>query len=195
MPGTILLTLGVLLLLGNMLHLTLELLVLGMGVVLLVGRYQMRRINLAIPAMLFVAVGAALSLRNAFSFGPAQDAGWFCLLLGTGFGGIYATRGIRRAYWPLFPAAILAIAGLALLVTPEQARVQILSIWFGLVRWWPILLVLLGVFTLVRPGLSYGGRRRAVIAIAVVTLAYVVLVAAAWAYRGSLDLTLPTIGA
>lgn len=173
-----LITLGVVFLLGNVVpeHGRGGLFVLGLGAAFLVGRLTTGRYGYAVPAGLLMALGAFITLHELTGWRAMDSAGSFFVLLGLGFALIYAI-GLRTwAIWPLFPAAILVVLGVGLLGIASLGALASLG-W--LVAYWPMALVLLGVWLLFRDSLPAPARRPIATLGGLGLLAYGVLAAAA----------------
>jgi hypothetical protein len=182
-----LITLGVVVLLSNVAGSMIPdrgrggLIVVGLGAAFLVGRLTTGRYGYAVPAGILIALGAHLVLGSFDTFRGVSSGGLFFVLLGLGFLLIYAA-GLRPvAIWPLFPAAILIGLGLVLLGVASLGPLASLS-W--LAAYWPVALVLLGVWLLLREVLPPQVRRPIATLGGLGLLAYGVLAAAASVANG-----------
>jgi hypothetical protein len=115
-------------------------------VAFLVGRLTTGRYGYSVPGGLLVALGAYVSLQAAQTTPrPIQSGGWFFVLLGAGFVVVYVA-GLRPArVWPLFPATLLVGLGLVLFGFTVLSPLASLA-W--IVAYWPVALVLLGLWQL-----------------------------------------------
>ena len=178
-----LITLGVVFLLGNLVPERGRggLLVLGLGVAFLIGRLTTGRYGYATPAGLLIAIGAFISLQDLRGLQGVTGAGSFFTLLGLGFGLVYAI-GLRPwAVWPLFPAAVLVALGLMLMGVASLGPLSSLT-W--IVAYWPVGLVLIGVWLLLRDALPAPARRPIATLGGLALLAYGILAAAATVSAG-----------
>jgi hypothetical protein len=175
-----LITLGVVFLLSNLVpdRGRGALIVLGLGAAFAIGRLTTGRYGYAVPAGMLLAIGAYI-LVHEFDIQGIQgisSAGLFFVLLGLGFGAVYAI-GLRPAeIWPLFPAAILVGLGLVLLGAASLGPLASLS-WIA--SYWPVALVLLGAWLLFRESIPAPARKPIATLGGVALLAYGVLAAAA----------------
>ena len=139
--GMILIALGVILLVGNLTTVGADALVLALGVVFLAGYAGRRGYGLLVAGGILTGLGAGIVVGHLAGKGDYTVLG-----LGLGFMLIFVvdyllTRNQRR-WWPLIPGAALAIVGLS----------QVAPTWPGwnqVGRYWPVLLILLGVLYLV----------------------------------------------
>jgi hypothetical protein len=173
-----LITLGVVFLLGNLVPERGRggLVVLGLGAAFLVGRLTTGRYGYAVPAGILIAIGAYISLHDLRGFQSVSGAGSFFLLLGLGFALVYAVGLRPSAIWPLFSAAILIGLGLVLLGVSSLGPLASLS-W--IVAYWPVALVLIGVWLLFRDSLPASARRPIATLGGLALLAYGIVAAAA----------------
>lgn len=108
MIGLILVSVGLLMLLGNMGVLDGEFTLLAIGTAFLIfygisGRdTETRKVGLLIPGLIIMAVGTFAQLESRFDNAPYM----FFVFLGLAFLGVYLihTRNIQGGKWPLFPA-------------------------------------------------------------------------------------------
>jgi Putative adhesin len=144
-----LITLGVVFLLGNLIpqgsrH---GLILFGLGAAFLIGRLTTGRYGYAVPAGLLLAIGTYLTLQDSQGPRQMQGGGWFFVLLGLGFGLVYLIGLRPSAVWPLFPATVLLGLALVLFGVASLGALASLS-W--IVAYWPMALVLLGLWLLFR---------------------------------------------
>lgn len=152
LPGIILIVLGVVFLLAQQGRVGGQAVVAAIGIALLVAFLYTRNYGFLVPGGIMTGLGLGIIYRSQ------SDQGWAVLLgLGLGFASIYVLdvlTGGRRGgqWWPLIPGGILTFFGLA------QA-----SGFLGTIgRWWPIILIVIGVYLLFRQGPpSNGAGRRA----------------------------------
>ena len=172
-----LITLGVFFLLGNLVpeRAHAGLVLLGLGAAFLIGRVTTARYGYAVPAGLLIAVGIYVSLPFIPPGQPTSSAGWFFVLLGLGFALVYLIGLRPGTVWPLFPAAVLVGLGLVLFGLGSLGPLASLS-W--IVSFWPIVLVLLGLWLMFRDPLPAVVRRPVGTLGGLVLLAYGVLAAA-----------------
>lgn len=173
-----LITLGVVFLLGNFVpeHGRGGLVVLGLGAAFLIGRVTTGRYGYAVPAGILLALGSYIGLQDLQNVQPVHGGGLFFVLLGLGFGLVYLIGLRPAAVWPLFPAAVLIGLGLVLFGVASFGALASLS---GIVTYWPIVLVLLGVWLLLREHLPLAARRPIATLGGLALLAYGILAAAA----------------
>jgi hypothetical protein len=118
MIGLILMSVGVLMLLGNLGVLGGEFMLLAIGAAFLIfyglsGREpESRKVGLLIPGLIIIAVGLFAQFESRLDNAPYM----FFVFLGLAFLGVYLihTRNIEGGKWPLFPA--LGLFGFAAFV-------------------------------------------------------------------------------
>jgi len=120
----------------------------GLGVIFLLAYVANRQYGFLIPGCLLVGIGIPVYLiEKVPAFGDEAHAGVAPLGLGLGFIAIWLidlvmNRERRHGWWPLIPGVIVSTAGIAQLAQAEA--------WFQEIgRWWPVLLILLGLWILV----------------------------------------------
>lgn len=142
-PGLILIALGVLFLAAQRTGFGAEAVVAAIGVVFLVTFAVTRQYGFLVPGGILTGLGIGIIFETRTVDGGAP----ILLGLGLGFASIYAIdRLVHRmswGWWPLIPGGILTFIGLLLAAGQAGILGQI-----G--RWWPALLILLGVFLLFR---------------------------------------------
>jgi hypothetical protein len=148
LPGVILIVVGVTLFAVQLLHLDADVIVLVIGLVFAIAYAGTRRYGLLIPAGILTGLGAGILLEDFGVMGEPVVLG-----LGLGFLAIYGgdllTSGARAPgrWWPLIPGAILTvIAGAESTFGAEGARV--------IQQGWPILLIAVGAWLLLRGRIS-----------------------------------------
>jgi putative adhesin len=173
-----LITLGVAFLLGNLVPERARggLFIFGLGAAFLIGRLTTGRYGYATPAGVLMAIGAYLSLQHTFGTSGAPSAGEFFVLLGLGFAVAYLAGMRPSAVWPLFPAAILVGLGLVLIGVSWLGPLASLS-W--IVAYWPVALILIGIWVIFREALPMPVRRPVATLGGLGLLAYGILAAAA----------------
>jgi Putative adhesin len=173
-----LITLGVVFLLGNLVPERGRggLILLGLGAAFAIGRVTTGRYGYSVPAGLLLAIGAHVSLEQVEGVRGLASGGLFFVLLGLGFVAIYVLGMRPLAVWPLVPGAILVGLGLVMLGVSSLAPLASLS-W--IVNFWPVALVLLGVWLLFRDSLPTQAQRPIATFGGLALLAYGILAAAA----------------
>src|SRR5438309_11453802 len=148
LPGVILIVIGAALFAIQWLHLDADAIVLVIGLVFVAAYAATRRYGLLIPAGILTGLGAGILLED---LGVTREP--VVLGLGLGFLAIYgvdvvARRSPPRApWWPLIPGAILiAVAGAGGAFGDEGGR--------AIQQAWPIILVVIGAWLLLRDRVS-----------------------------------------
>jgi len=148
LPGVILIVIGAALFAIQWLHLDADAIVLVIGLVFVAAYAATRRYGLLIPASILTGLGAGILLED---LGVTREP--VVLGLGLGFLAIYgvdvvARRSPQRArWWPLIPGAILiAVAGAGGAFGDEGGR--------AIQQAWPIILVVIGAWLLLRDRVS-----------------------------------------
>jgi hypothetical protein len=109
----------------------------------------------AVPAGILAGFGSFIALAEA-GWLPGNGGGWFFIMLGLGFVAVYLI-GLRPAIiWPFFPAAALIGFG-ALLEGLLAAWPLAWLAWIA--SYWPLVLVAVGLWLLVRDRLPANLRR------------------------------------
>jgi hypothetical protein len=146
----VLIVFGVLFLIASVVPLGGGIFLLGLGLVFLVARLTTGRHGYAAPAGILTGLGAYVALNDAGVL-PGDNGGWALLGLGLGFLAIYLLTGRPGAYWPIIPGGILAALGLAQIDATAFAP---LTAYAWLASYWPVALILLGVWVLARDSMS-----------------------------------------
>jgi putative adhesin len=173
-----LITLGVVFLLSNLVPERARggLIVLGLGAAFIVGRITTGRYGYAVPGGILAAIGAYIVIHDVSGAQGLSSSGLFFVLLGLGFALVYVA-GLRPiAIWPLFPAVILVALGLLQL---GVASLGPLASWSWIAAYWPLALVLLGVWLLLRESLPSPVRAPIATFGGLALLAYGIVAAAA----------------
>ncbi len=152
------------------------LVILGLGAAFLVGRITTDRYGYAVPAGILIAIGTYVSLHDMQGPRFVQGGGWFFVLLSLGFGLVYVIGLRPSAVWPLFPATVLL--GLAMVLF-GIGSLGVLASMSWIVAYWPVALVLLGLWLLFRDELPLPLRRPIATLGGIALLAYGILAAAA----------------
>ena len=148
LPGVILIVIGAVLFAIQWLHLDADVIVLVIGLVFVAAYAATRRYGLLIPAGILTGLGAGILLQD---FAVTREP--VVLGLGIGFLAIYGVEGATRRspqrarWWPLIPGAILTIiAGAGGAFGDEGGRT--------IQQAWPIILVVIGAWLLLRDRVS-----------------------------------------
>ncbi len=159
----VLIVLGILLTISNLFGISEGIFFIVLGAGFLAGYLTNRSYGLLIPAMILIGLGLGIQVADWYVL--RIDELWVPFFIGLGFMAIYLIDRLtwhQSSTWPLWPGGILVIIalwGIAL----ETGFFR--DIWWEftdlLGEWWPVLLILWGVWLLLR------GRRGAVAAAAV----------------------------
>jgi Putative adhesin len=173
-----LITLGVVFLLGNFVPERGRggLVILGLGAAFLIGRITTGRYGYAVPAGILLGIGSYIGLQDLQTFQLVRGGGLFFVCLGLGFALVYLIGLRPTAVWPLFPATVLIGLGLLLFGVASFGALAQLG-W--IIAYWPVVLVVLGVWLLLRDHLPLGARRPIATLGGLALLAYGILAAAA----------------
>ncbi|MBV9354986.1 MAG: hypothetical protein JO023_05610 [Chloroflexi bacterium] len=172
----VLITFGCVLLLMNLLppQARTAALLLGLGVGFLLARLLSGAYGLAVPAGVLLGLGAFSGVE---ALRPIESRGGvFFLCLGLGFASIYVIGARPHALWPLLPAALLIVVALLFFGLSVAAA---LAPWAWLVNIWPLLLVVLGLWLMLRDRLPMSAQRPLAALAVLVLVGYALLVAAA----------------
>jgi len=144
-----LITLGVVFLLSNLVPEQARggLVVLGLGAAFIAGRLTTGRYGYAVPGGILVSIGIYVIAQHLWAPRGLSASGTFFLLLGLGFGLVYIVGMRPASIWPLFPAVILLGLGVVQL---GVASLGPLASWAWIAVYWPVALILLGAWLLLR---------------------------------------------
>ncbi|HUE75909.1 MAG TPA: DUF4097 family beta strand repeat-containing protein [Chloroflexota bacterium] len=151
----ILIALGIFFLIANVVPIGGGALFLALGLAFAVARMVTRTYGLAIPAGVLLGFGAFVALSEANVL-PGDEGGWFFILLGAGFLAVYLIGLRPLVVWPFFPAAALIIFGLLIL---GRITLAPLGAYAWLANYWPIILVVIGIWLLVRDAIPARPRQ------------------------------------
>jgi hypothetical protein len=157
------------------------LVVAGLGAAFLLGRLTTGRYGYAVPAGILIGIGAYIGLQEIRILDAPPGPGLFFILLGLGFYLVYLIGMRPAAVWPLFPATILVGLGVVLFGVSWLGPLAGFS-W--IVAYWPVVLVLVGVWLLFRDHLPVSARRPIATLGGLALLAYGVLAAASTVAAG-----------
>lgn len=179
LPGLILIALGLAFLAGNYFHLGGGTLFLALGLALLVARFATGNYGYAVPAGILLGFGSYVALEEVRAL-PPDGGGWFFILVGLGFLAVYVIGLRPREVWPLFPAAVALALGVLL---ARLVEITILAQFAWLARYWPVVLVVIGLWLLLRDRLPRPLQRPIATIGAVALILYVLLAVASSAAR------------
>jgi hypothetical protein len=119
----------------------------GLGVIFLLAYAFSRQYGFLIPGCIFVGLGVPVALLETNTLAEADNGGIVVLGLGLGFVAIWLVdmlveRGRPGGWWPLIPGGILTLVGAGILA-------ENLSYLAAIGKWWPLLLILLGLWIIV----------------------------------------------
>jgi hypothetical protein len=123
---------------------------LGLGLAFLVARLTTGRYGYAVPAGILTGLGAFVAFQEAGAL-PGDDGGWALVFLGLGFLAIYPLGVRAGAYWPVIPGAMMIALGLAQL---DAVALAPLAAYARVAQYWPVVLVLIGLWILARDAMS-----------------------------------------
>lgn len=157
-PGGILAGIGILVALASLVAPEFQgpIIVGGIGVGFLIAYFVTKLYGLAVPGCIMLGIGGGVALTQAVVLEPnagSAEAGLILLGMGAGFVLIYILDLLySRAsnWWPLVPGLILLVLG-AILYSAGAAP--------DVLKWWPALLVLGGLWAIVS-GLRRARRRQ-----------------------------------
>jgi hypothetical protein len=148
LPALILIALGVAFLIGNLGFVQFggAMLFLGLSAAFLAARLLTGNYGFAVPAGVLAGFGAYVALDEVGAL-PGNNGGWFFILLGLGFVAVYLFGLRPAAVWPFFPAAALIAFGA---LTEGFVSAWPLASLAWLASYWPLVLVAVGVWLLLR---------------------------------------------
>ena len=144
-----LITLGVVFLLSNLVPDQARggLVILGLGAAFIAGRLTTGRYGYAVPGGILASIGIYVIAQHLWAPHGLSASGLFFMLLGLGFGLVYVVGMRPESIWPLFPAVILLALGIVQL---GVASLGPLASWAWIAAYWPVALILLGAWLLLR---------------------------------------------
>ena len=158
--GVILIGFGLAVLAGNVLPTPGALLFLGLGAAFLAARVLTGRHGYAVPAGILLGFGAFIGLSESGVLAGRDAGGLFFIMLGLGFLAVYLIGAAPSRVWPLIPAA--ALIGFGLLLQGATLGWSLVPfVW--LAAYWPLALVAIGLWLLVRDQLPLAWRGPVVI--------------------------------
>ncbi len=141
--GVVLIVLGVLFLLVQRLGVGGEAVVALIGAAFLTAYALTRQYGFLVPGGIMTGLGIGILYENRLAANGAP----VLLGLGLGFVAIYAISALRGRmpgdWWPLIPGTVLTVIGL---MRAAQATGTLQTIG----RWWPLALILIGLYVVVR---------------------------------------------
>jgi hypothetical protein len=130
------------------------LILLGLAAAFAIGRFVTGQYGLAVPAGVLAGIGGFVALEEA---GLVSDGGgWLFVMLGAGFLLTYVLGWRLGAVWPFFPAAALAAFGALVGGWVDAAWLAPYAV---LAPYWPLVLVTIGAWLLLRDYVPAPARR------------------------------------
>lgn len=117
---------------------------LALGLIFLVTRILTGQYGFAVPSGILLGFGTYVMLEPTGIL--ARDGGWFFILLGLGFLAAYGIGARPRETWPFFPA--IGCVGFGIFISASSGG--LFAPYAAVINYWPILLIALGVWLLVR---------------------------------------------
>jgi Putative adhesin len=148
----------------------------GLGMAFLVARVLTGRHGYAVPAGILLAFGAFVWFTETDMLTGPRTGGMFFIFLGLGFLAVYIIAGRPGAVWSLLPGALLIGFGAFIQVTMLGAPFE--RFWW-LAQFWPVSLVAVGAWLLMRDQLPPAARTPVAVGGASVLIIIGLLVAAA----------------
>ena len=158
--GLILIALGIVVLFGTWFPAGGAWLFLGLAAAFALARVLTGHPGYAVPAGVLLGFGAFIWLTETGTLSPAGSGGMFFVMLGLGFLAAYAIGARPQAAWPVVPALLLI--GFGAFVQATTFGFSFGQFWW-LAQYWPLSLVALGAWFLLRDRLP--GEMRAPVAI------------------------------
>ena len=153
--GLILIAVGVVVLFGSWFPLRGAWLFLGLGVAFLVARVMTGRPGYAVPAGVLLGFGSFIWFTETGQLSGAAAGGSFFIFLGLGFLAAYAIAARPASAWPVLPGLVLIGFGVIIQATTLGAP---LGQFWWLAQYWPLALVLVGAWLLVRSRVPESAR-------------------------------------
>jgi len=153
--GIILVALGLIFLIDEVFQLRGEPFLIGVGIAFIVAYYNSRRLlGFILAGSVLLALGLHSTLMDARLLAGTFEGGLFFLLLGAAFLVVYLvhTRVLAkpgRRNWPLVTGIVLWAVG-AMTLLAENYYLLPAEAWDLVARFWPVLLIALGGWLLLR---------------------------------------------
>jgi hypothetical protein len=128
---------------------------LGLGVAFLIGRVLTGRFGYAVPAGILLAFGSFVWFSETGMLSEPQAGATFFVFLGFGFLAAYVIAARPGAVWPVFPGVVLLGFGAFIQATMFGAPFE--QFWW-LAHYWPLSLVVVGAWLLLRDQLPAPAR-------------------------------------
>ena len=149
---------------------------LGLGTAFLIARVLTGRYGYAVPAGILLAFGSYVWFTETGMLAGPQAGGMFFVFLGLGFLATYAIAARSAAVWPVFPGVLLI--GFGTFIQATMLGVPFEQFWW-LAQYWPLSLVAVGAWLLLRDRVPAVARTPLAVAGASVLILIGLLVAAA----------------
>jgi len=120
---------------------------LGLGAAFLVARVLTGHHGYAVPAGILLGFGSYVWFTETGMLSPAGSGGLFFVFLGLGFLAVYAIAARAQAVWPVLPGMLLI--GFGAFVQATSNGVPFAQFWW-LGQYWPLSLVAIGAWLLLR---------------------------------------------
>ncbi len=128
-----------------------RLILIGLGGIFLAAAFLTRSPGLVIPGCILAGIGVGVWLVSGGpAFGSSGDGAIILICMGLGFAAIMPLMrlvGGQPHWWPLIPGGILG--GIGLLMMFGDAGLSLLE---QIGRFWPVALILIGLYILLRGG-------------------------------------------
>ena len=128
---------------------------LTLGAAFLIARVATGQYGFAVPAGVLLGFGSFIAMQQA-GVPLADGGGWYFLLLGAGFLAVYVIGARWELTWPFYPAIGCAAFGLLLIARPYYGVLGQLA-WLSSL--WPLVLVGIGVWLLLRDRVPAEARK------------------------------------